>query len=77
MLDKLRRCWLDLKIWVCCQTRIVKDNRKFGSMSKEYGTSKIVKSYEEYKNLLGDDFNKEALNGMTPGAGFRRRNLQV
>jgi hypothetical protein len=46
-------------------------------MSKEYGTSKIVKSYEEYKNLLGDDFNKEALNGMTPGAGFRRRNLQV
>jgi len=44
---------------------IVKDNRKFSAMSKEYRSlEEIVQSYEEYKKLLDDlDFNKEALNG--------------
>jgi peptide chain release factor 1 len=44
---------------------IVSDNRKFSAMSKEYRSlEKIVRSYEEYKKLLGDiEFNKEALNG--------------
>jgi len=44
---------------------IVKDNKRFTAMSKEYRSlEKIVKSYEEYKKLLDDiDFYKEALNG--------------
>jgi len=44
---------------------IVKDNKKFTAMSKEYRSlEKIVKSYEEYKKLLDDiEFYKEALNG--------------
>jgi peptide chain release factor 1 len=45
--------------------QIVSDNRKFSAMSKEYRSlEKIVRSYEEYKKLLGDiEFNREALNG--------------
>jgi len=44
---------------------IVSDNRKFSAMSKEYrNLEKIVKAYEEYKDLLDNiEFNKEALNG--------------
>ncbi len=40
---------------------IVSDNRKFSAMSKEYRSlEKIVKAYEEYKNLLDDiDFNRK------------------
>jgi peptide chain release factor 1 len=44
---------------------IVNDNRKFSSTSKEYRSlEKIVKSYDQYLNLLEDlAFNREALNG--------------
>jgi len=44
---------------------IVNDNRKFSSTSKEYRSlEKIVKSYDQYINLLDDlAFNREALNG--------------
>ncbi len=44
---------------------IMKDNRKFGQMSKEYRSlEKIVKAYDIYKALLDDiDFNREALMG--------------
>ena len=44
---------------------IVNDNRKFSSTSKEYRSlEKIVKSYDQYRNLLEDlAFNREALNG--------------
>ncbi len=67
MLDKLEAIkarFEDLGV-ALSNPEIVKDNRKFGAMSKEYrNLEKIVKSYEEYKTLLGDiDFNREALNG--------------
>jgi len=44
---------------------IVNDNKKFSSTSKEYrDLEKIVRSYENYRNLLDDlAFNREALNG--------------
>ena len=44
---------------------IVNDNRKFSATSKEYRSlEKIVKSYDQYSNLLDDlAFNREALNG--------------
>jgi len=44
---------------------IVSNNQKFSAMSKEYRSlEKIVKSYEEYKKLIGDlEFNQEALHG--------------
>ena len=44
---------------------IIKDNRRFGQMSKEYRSlEKIVQAYNDYKRLLGDiDFNREALMG--------------
>src|SRR5580765_4068138 len=44
---------------------IVNDNKKFSSTSKEYRSlEKIVKSYDQYRNLLEDlAFNREALNG--------------
>ena len=44
---------------------IVNDNKKFSSTSKEYRSlEKIVKSYDEYLNVLDDmSFNREALNG--------------
>ncbi len=42
---------------------IVSDNRRFSAMSKEYrSVEKIVKAYDEYRNLLDTiEFNKEAL----------------
>jgi peptide chain release factor 1 len=42
---------------------IVNDNRRFSAMSKEYrSVEKIVKAYDEYRNLLDTiEFNKEAL----------------
>jgi peptide chain release factor 1 len=44
---------------------VVNDNRRFSSTSKEYRSlEKIVKSYDQYSNVLEDiAFNKEALNG--------------
>jgi peptide chain release factor 1 len=67
MLDKLEAIkarFEDLGV-ALTNPEIVNDNRKFGAMSKEYRSlEKIVQSYEEYKNLLGDiDFNREALTG--------------
>jgi peptide chain release factor 1 len=42
---------------------IVSDNRRFSAMSKEYrSVEKIVKAYDEYRELLDTiEFNKEAL----------------
>jgi peptide chain release factor 1 len=67
MLDKLEAIkarFEDLGV-ALSNPEIVSDNRKFGAMSKEYrNLEKIVKAYEEYKDLLDNiDFNKEALNG--------------
>ncbi len=44
---------------------VVSDNRKFTQLSKEYrNLETIVKSYQDYKRLLGDiEFNREALMG--------------
>jgi peptide chain release factor 1 len=67
MLDKLEAIkarFEDLGV-ALSNPEIVKDNRKFSAMSKEYRSlEEIVQSYEEYKKLLDDlEFNKEALNG--------------
>jgi peptide chain release factor 1 len=67
MLDKLEAIkarYEDLSV-ALGNPEIVSDNRKFTAMSKEYRSlEKIVRSYEDYKKLLGDiDFYKEALNG--------------
>jgi peptide chain release factor 1 len=67
MLDKLEAIkarFEDLGV-ALSNPEIVSDNRKFSAMSKEYrNLEKIVKAYEEYKDLLDNiDFNKEALNG--------------
>ena len=67
MLDKLEAIkarYEDLSV-ALSNPEIVSDNRKFTAMSKEYRSlEKIVRSYEDYKKLLGDiDFYKEALNG--------------
>jgi len=66
MLDKLEAIkarFDDLGV-ALTNPEIVRDNRKFGAMSKEYrNLERIVESYEEYKRLLSDlAFNKEALN---------------
>ena len=44
---------------------IVRDNRKFPGLSREYrNLEKVVKAHDDYKKVLGDlDFYKEALNG--------------
>jgi len=67
MLDKLEAIkarFEDLGV-ALSNPEIVSDNRKFSAMSKEYRSlEKIVKAYEEYKDLLDNiEFNKEALNG--------------
>jgi len=67
MLDKLEAIkarFEDLGVSLS-NPEIVSDNRKFSAMSKEYrNLEKIVKAYEEYKDLLDNiEFNKEALNG--------------
>jgi len=67
MLDKLEAIkarFEDLGV-ALSNPEIVSDNRKFSAMSKEYrNLEKIVKAYEEYKDLLDNiEFNKEALNG--------------
>jgi peptide chain release factor 1 len=67
MLDKLEAIkarFEDLGV-ALSNPEIVRDNRKFSAMSKEYRSlGKIVDAYREYKALLDTiDFNKEALNG--------------
>jgi len=67
MLDKLEAIkarFEDLGVSLS-NPEIVSDNRKFSAMSKEYrNLEKIVKAYEEYKDLLDNiEFNREALNG--------------
>jgi len=67
MLDKLEAIkarFEDLGVSLS-NPEIVSDNRRFSAMSKEYrNLEKIVKAYEEYKDLLDNiEFNKEALNG--------------
>jgi peptide chain release factor 1 len=67
MLDKLEAIkarFEDLGV-ALSNPEIVSDNRKFSAMSKEYrNLEKIVKAYEEYKDLLDNiEFNREALNG--------------
>jgi peptide chain release factor 1 len=67
MIDKLeaiRARFEDLGVSLT-NPAIVNDNRKFSATSKEYRSlEKIVKSYDQYRNLLDDlAFNKEALNG--------------
>ena len=55
MLDKLEAIkarFEDLGV-ALSNPEIVSDNRKFSAMSKEYrSVEKIVKAYEEYKDLL-------------------------
>jgi peptide chain release factor 1 len=65
MLDKLEAIkarFEDLGV-ALSNPEIVKDNRKFSAMSKEYrNVEKIVLAYNEYKALLDTiEFNKEAL----------------
>jgi peptide chain release factor 1 len=67
MIDKLeaiRARFEDLGV-ALTNPEIVNDNRKFSATSKEYRSlEKIVRSYEQYRNLLDDlAFYREALNG--------------
>jgi peptide chain release factor 1 len=63
-LDAIRARFDELGI-ALTNPAIVNDNRKFSATSKEYRSlEKVVKSYDEYRNLLEDlAFNREALNG--------------
>lgn len=63
-LDAIRARFDELGI-ALTNPAIVNDNRKFSVTSKEYRSlEKVVKSYDEYRNLLEDlAFNREALNG--------------
>jgi peptide chain release factor 1 len=63
-LDAIKAKFDDLGV-ALTNPQIVNDNKKFSAMSKEYRSlEKIVKAYEEYKNVLEDlDTYKEALNG--------------
>ncbi|HTB27102.1 MAG TPA: peptide chain release factor 1, partial [Puia sp.] len=63
-LDAIRARFEELGV-ALTNPAIVNDNRKFSSTSKEYRSlEKIVKSYDQYRNLLDDlAFNREALNG--------------
>ena len=63
-LDAIRARFDELGI-ALTNPAIVNDNNAFSSTSKEYRSlEKIVRSYEQYRNLLDDlAFNREALNG--------------
>jgi peptide chain release factor 1 len=63
-LDAIRARFDELGI-ALTNPAIVNDNKAFSSTSKEYRSlEKIVRSYEQYRNLLDDlAFNREALNG--------------
>src|SRR4029078_12836364 len=62
-LDAIRARFDELGI-ALTNPAIVNDNKAFSSTSKEYRSlEKIVKSYDQYRNLLEDlAFNREALN---------------
>ncbi|MBE7174359.1 MAG: peptide chain release factor 1 [Williamsia sp.] len=67
MLDRLEAIkakWDDLGV-ALANPEIIKDNKRFGQMSKEYRSlEKIVVAYKEYKRLLDDvEFYREALMG--------------
>lgn len=67
MLDRLEAIkakWEDLGV-ALANPEIIKDNKRFGQMSKEYRSiEKIVVAYNDYKRLLDDvDFYREALMG--------------
>ena len=67
MLDKLEAIkarFEDLGV-ALTNPEIVSDNKRFAQTSKEYRSlEKIVKAYDEYKNVLSNlEFNKEVLNG--------------
>jgi len=63
-LDAIRARFDELGI-ALTNPAIVNDNKAFSTTSKEYRSlEKIVRSYEQYRNLLDDlAFNREALNG--------------
>jgi peptide chain release factor 1 len=63
-LDAIKAKFIDLGV-ALTNPEVVKDNKRFGAMSKEYrNLEKIVQAYEAYKRVLDDiDFSKEALNG--------------
>jgi peptide chain release factor 1 len=63
-LDAIRARFVELGV-ALTNPAVVNDNRRFSSTSKEYRSlEKIVKSYDQYRNVLEDiAFNKEALNG--------------
>ena len=70
MLDKLEAIkarFEDLGV-ALSNPEIVRDNRKFSAMSKEYrSVEKIVIAYNQYKDLLDTlEFDREALNGDDP-----------
>jgi peptide chain release factor 1 len=62
-LDAIKARFEDLGV-ALTNPAIVSDNKKFAQTSKEYRSlEKIVKRYEEYKNVLSNlEFNKEVLN---------------
>ena len=63
-LDAIRARFDELGV-ALTNPEIVNDNKKFSSTSKEYRSlEKIVRSYEQYRNLLEDiAFNREAMEG--------------
>ena len=63
-LEAIKAKWEDLGV-ALANPEIIKDNRRFGQMSKEYRSlEKIVVAYNGYKRLLDDmDFYREALMG--------------
>ena len=63
-LDAIRARFEDLGV-ALSNPEIVKDNRKFSAMSKEYRSlEKIVEAQNKYRQVLADlDFNNEALRG--------------
>lgn len=63
-LDAIKAKFDDLGV-ALTNPAIIKDNKKFGQLSKEYRSlEKIVMAYSEYKKVLDDvDFYREALNG--------------
>ena len=63
-LEAIKAKWDDLGV-ALANPEIIKDNKRFGQMSKEYRSlEKIVVAYNDYKRLLDDvDFYREALMG--------------
>jgi peptide chain release factor 1 len=63
-LDAIKAKFEDLGV-ALTNPEIIRDNKKFGQLSKEYRSlEKIVSAFNDYKKLLDDvDFYREALNG--------------